>query len=110
VDHSGNPDSGPASNAGASEAKPNLKFDTGLPGLSIMDALRAVGGARMNSFPAPLTPFQEKVARDHHAKTGPPRFPENVGLGPSHFLNRESGTLSGGEAQRIRPATQIGAG
>ena len=57
-----------------------------------------------------LTEFQEKIAheliKEIRARLG---FLENVGLGYL-TLNRESGTLSGGEAQRIRLATQIGAG
>ena len=57
-----------------------------------------------------LTEFQEKIAHDLikeiHARLG---FLKNVGLGYL-TLNRESATLSGGEAQRIRLATQIGAG
>ena len=57
-----------------------------------------------------LTEFQMKIAqeliREIRARLG---FLKNVGLGYL-TLNRESGTLSGGEAQRIRLATQIGAG
>ncbi|HEY5752009.1 MAG TPA: excinuclease ABC subunit UvrA [Chthoniobacterales bacterium] len=57
-----------------------------------------------------LTPQQvtitEEVVREIHNRLG---FLREVGLGYLS-LNRESGTLSGGEAQRIRLATQIGSG
>jgi excinuclease ABC subunit A len=57
-----------------------------------------------------LTEFQLKIAgevvKEIRARLG---FLKNVGLGYL-TLNRESGSLSGGEAQRIRLATQIGAG
>ena len=46
------------------------------------------------------------MIREIRARLG---FLRNVGLGYL-ALDRESGTLSGGEAQRIRLATQIGAG
>jgi excinuclease ABC subunit A len=56
-----------------------------------------------------LTEFEKKIAdevvREIRARLG---FLKNVGLGYL-TLDRESGTLSGGEAQRIRLATQIGA-
>jgi excinuclease ABC subunit A len=81
------------------------------PGLSIME-LCALSVERADGFFASLrlSAFQEKIAREIikeiRARLG---FLKNVGLGYL-TLNRESGTLSGGEAQRIRLATQIGAG
>jgi excinuclease ABC subunit A len=82
-----------------------------LPGLSIMDVC-SLSVERADEFFATLklTEHQEKIAHDLikeiRARLG---FLKNVGLGYL-TLNRESGTLSGGEAQRIRLATQIGAG
>jgi excinuclease ABC subunit A len=82
-----------------------------LPGLSIMDVC-SLSVERADEFFATLklTEFQEKIAREVikeiRARLG---FLKNVGLGYL-TLNRESSTLSGGEAQRIRLATQIGAG
>ena len=87
----------------------NLKSK--VPGLSIMDVC-SLSVDRAEDFFAglKLTEFQEKVAHDIikeiRARLG---FLKNVGLGYL-TLDRESGTLSGGEAQRIRLATQIGAG
>ncbi|MGZ4965096.1 MAG: excinuclease ABC subunit UvrA, partial [Limisphaerales bacterium] len=82
-----------------------------LPGLSIMDVC-ALSVLRADEFFAglKLTDFQLKIAaeliKEIRARLG---FLKNVGLGYL-TLDRESGTLSGGEAQRIRLATQIGAG
>jgi excinuclease ABC subunit A len=82
-----------------------------VPGLSIADFGR-LSIAEADTFLAglPLTEFQRKVAgdviREVRARLG---FLLEVGLGYL-TLDRESGTLSGGEAQRIRLATQIGAG
>jgi excinuclease ABC subunit A len=82
-----------------------------IPGLSIMDVC-ALSVEQADSFfqELRLTEYQEKIAHDIikeiRARLG---FLKNVGLGYL-TLNRESGTLSGGEAQRIRLATQIGAG
>jgi excinuclease ABC subunit A len=82
-----------------------------IPGLSIMDVC-ALSVEKADEFFAglQLTEFEEKIAheviKEIRARLG---FLKNVGLGYL-TLDRESSTLSGGEAQRIRLATQIGAG
>src|SRR5207302_137008 len=80
------------------------------PGLSIM-AVCALSVEQADEFFAGLrlSEFEQKIAqeiiKEIRARLG---FLRNVGLGYL-TLDRESGTLSGGEAQRIRLATQIGA-
>jgi len=97
------------------EQDPPRKAGTGsrklkIPGLSIMDAC-GLSVEKADEFftTLKLTEFEQKVAgeviKEIRARLG---FLENVGLGYL-TLDRESGTLSGGEAQRIRLATQIGA-
>ncbi len=81
------------------------------PGFSIMDvcsmsidnADEFFGSLKLNSFEERIA---TEVIKEIRSRLG---FLKNVGLGYL-TLNRESGTLSGGEAQRIRLATQIGAG
>ena len=81
-----------------------------IPGLSIMDVC-GLSIEQADEFfgSLALTEFQQKVAaeviKEIRARLG---FLKNVGLGYL-TLDRESGSLSGGEAQRIRLATQIGA-
>jgi excinuclease ABC subunit A len=81
-----------------------------IPGLSIMDVC-SLSVEKADEFFASLklTEFEQKIAaevvKEIRARLG---FLKNVGLGYL-TLDRESGTLSGGEAQRIRLATQIGA-
>ena len=82
-----------------------------IPGLSIMDFCSlSVEEADLFLSALSLTDFQRKVVGDVvkeiRARLS---FLRNVGLAYL-TLDRESGTLSGGEAQRIRLATQIGAG
>ncbi|MCD6339674.1 MAG: excinuclease ABC subunit UvrA [Verrucomicrobia bacterium] len=82
-----------------------------VPGLSIMDFC-ALTVEEAEAFLAwlPLGEFERKVAGEIVAEIAKRlRFLRQVGLGYLN-LDRESGTLSGGEAQRIRLATQIGAG
>jgi excinuclease ABC subunit A len=104
-------DSLPLQGRPASESKPAQAKPLLLPGLSIMDVC-ALAVEQADDFFAglKLTEFELKIARDIikeiRARLG---FLKNVGLGYL-TLDRESGTLSGGEAQRIRLATQIGAG
>ncbi len=81
-----------------------------IPGLSIMDVCGLSVEKADDFFAAlKLTEFERKIAaevvKEIRARLG---FLKNVGLGYL-TLDRESGTLSGGEAQRIRLATQIGA-
>ncbi|MBO9401700.1 excinuclease ABC subunit UvrA [Shimia sp. R9_3] len=73
--------------------------------LSIREAL-----AWIESVPASLTPQRQEIARaivkEIQERLG---FLNNVGL-EYLTLSRSSGTLSGGESQRIRLASQIGSG
>ena len=82
-----------------------------IPGLSIMDICAlSIDRADEVFSRIKLTDFQQEIAgeviKEIRSRLG---FLRNVGLGYL-TLDRESGTLSGGEAQRIRLATQIGAG
>ena len=106
----------PASRLVSSLAPPNQSGAHGvtrptIPGLSIMDVcLLSVNKADEFFSTLKLSEFQLKIAgeviKEIRARLG---FLKNVGMGYL-TLNRESGSLSGGEAQRIRLATQIGAG
>jgi excinuclease ABC subunit A len=88
----------------------NKKSKIKIPGLSVMDVC-GLSVEKADEFFAALklTEFELKIAaeviKEIRARLG---FLRNVGLGYL-TLDRESGTLSGGEAQRIRLATQIGA-
>jgi excinuclease ABC subunit A len=93
------------------EGKSKHSAKVNVPGRSIMDVcLLSVEKADEFFATLRLTEFQLKIAgeviKEIRARLG---FLKNVGLGYL-TLNRESGSLSGGEAQRIRLATQIGAG
>ncbi len=82
-----------------------------LPGYSIMDVCAmSISKARRFFDELSFTESQQKIAGELVASIRRRlEFLERVGLGYLN-LDRESGTLSGGESQRIRLATQIGAG
>ncbi len=82
-----------------------------LPGRSIMDiCAMSINEAYQFFTDLELSEMQQKIASEPITEIrNRLDFLRRVGLGYLH-LNRESGTLSGGEAQRIRLATQIGAG
>ncbi|MFT5496659.1 MAG: excinuclease ABC subunit A [Kiritimatiellia bacterium] len=71
--------------------------------MSIRDSLDFFNGVTLNKQEAAIARDVLKEIRDRLS------FMKNVGL-DYLSLDRESGTLSGGEAQRIRLATQIGSG
>ncbi|MCF7709117.1 MAG: excinuclease ABC subunit UvrA [Verrucomicrobia bacterium] len=82
-----------------------------IPGLSIMDVCSLSIDKALRLFNSlTLTEFEQQIAREllREIRTRLD-FLRKVGLGYL-TLNRESNTLSGGEAQRIRLGTQIGAG
>jgi excinuclease ABC subunit A len=100
----------PCTACGGARLKPEVLAVTvggrsisGLCELAVGDALEALDGLR-------LTPTQamigERVIQEVRERL---RFLDDVGLGYL-TLARAAGTLSGGEAQRIRLATQIGSG
>ncbi|HEY6154019.1 MAG TPA: excinuclease ABC subunit UvrA, partial [Candidatus Udaeobacter sp.] len=70
---------------------------------TVEDALQFVGGLDLTAQQQTIV---TEVVREIQSRL---QFLAEVGLGYL-TLNRESGTLSGGEAQRIRLATQIGSG
>ncbi|MBL9139881.1 MAG: excinuclease ABC subunit UvrA [Verrucomicrobiales bacterium] len=98
-------------NALARRYSPQRTPLTAAPGLSIMDLCHLSVDHAWNFLgDLTLSPQQQSIVSEVlHEIRSRLGFLRNVGLGYL-TLNRESGTLSGGEAQRIRLATQIGAG
>ncbi|MBX3475686.1 MAG: excinuclease ABC subunit UvrA [Planctomycetes bacterium] len=71
--------------------------------MNVRAAMRWINGMKLS---AEHTVIAKAVVKEISARLG---FMDNVGIGYL-TLDRKSGTLSGGEAQRIRLATQVGSG
>jgi excinuclease ABC subunit A len=74
-----------------------------LNSLSVMDSIEFFKNIQLNESEKKIS---EQILKEINARLG---FMKNVGLGYLS-LERKAATLSGGEAQRIRLATQIGSG
>ena len=105
-------ESAPCEACGGARLRPEA-LSVKIAGESISDATRrSVGDAArwFEGLPESLTPKQMEIAarilKEINERLG---FLVNVGLGYLS-LDRTSGTLSGGESQRIRLASQIGSG
>ena len=82
-----------------------------VPGVSIMDICQmTIEEACLFFQKLRLSDFKSRIVNELLREVRQRLFfLQNVGVGYLN-LNRESGTLSGGEAQRIRLASQVGAG
>ena len=81
----------------------NIVQVTDWPVLQSLDWIAKLGGSN-TPFNARQQAIAERILKEIHARLG---FLVNVGL-DYLTLNRSAGSLSGGEAQRIRLATQVG--
>ncbi|NLB60132.1 MAG: excinuclease ABC subunit UvrA, partial [Lentisphaerae bacterium] len=100
----------PCTDCRGTRLKPEVLACT-VGGRSIVDICRmSIQEAQLFFQQLTLTSQEEKIAQEVVKEIRQRlRFLADVGLGYL-TLDRESGTLSGGEAQRIRLATQIGSG
>ncbi|MEA2736104.1 MAG: excinuclease subunit, partial [Humisphaera sp.] len=107
----GIPGAGGIENGSDKSKAKNPKSKIQLPGYSIDDLARMTVGAAKDFFEKIRlgeegTKIAEPIVREISSRLG---FMFDVGLAYL-TLDRKTGTLSGGEAQRIRLATQVGSG